>query len=316
LSSSIASWSSQALAGHVEALDGNELQAGLGMTTDHSATAALIQSATGLTIHTYEVVDTGAENLILEVNDEWIFRLPRARSLGAKDRKQLNFLASFSRLSPVAVPNPIYVTDDFVGYKKIVGSPLYPTYIELLPWEAKEQIAKQFGLFLATLHHYQDASIDFHTGYLGAGVDPSCSQVFAKDLGASATRKLDARLQAIADNPANFVEPTTIIHGDLYFNNLLWDKTNWVVTGVVDWSNMGRGLPAMDFIALADFTDNRNDQFLRRILRWYGADDSLFNQVKENAILEVLNWYWWYEARKDPKGTARTLERLKRILNA
>jgi aminoglycoside phosphotransferase (APT) family kinase protein len=89
-----------------------------------------------------------------------------------------------------------------------------------------------------------------------------------------------------------------------------------VVTGVVDWSNMGRGLPAMDFIALADFTDNRNDQFLRRILRWYGADDSLFNQVKENAILEVLNWYWWYEARKDPKGTARTLERLKRILNA
>jgi hypothetical protein len=40
------------------------------------------------------------------------------------------------------------------------------------------------------------------------------------------------------------------------------------------------------------------------------------NQVKENAILEVLKWYWWYETRKDPKGEPRTVERLKRILSA
>jgi aminoglycoside phosphotransferase (APT) family kinase protein len=287
----------------------------LDISNDHSATTALIERATGLTIHTYEVINTGAENLIIEVNDEWVFRLPRDRSLGTKDRKQLNFLTSFSKRSPLAVPDPVYVTDDLVGYKKIPGSPLYPTQIELLPWEGKEQISKQLGLFLATLHHYQDETIDFHTGYLGAGVDQSCPQAFARYLRPSEIRKLEAKLKAIADNPANFVDPTTIIHGDLYFANILWDPTNWVVTGIVDWSALGRGLPAMDFIALADFTDNRNDQFLRQILRWYGGDDGLFNQVKEWAIIEVLNWYWWYEARKDSKGEARTVERLKRILN-
>jgi len=43
--------------------------------------------------------------------------------------------------------------------------------------------------------------------------------------------------------------------------------------------------------------------------------DGLFKQVKENAIIEVLSWYWWYEGRNDLKGAARTIERLKRILN-
>ena len=289
--------------------------AALDISSDHSATTALIERATGLTIHTYEVINTGAENLIIEVNDEWIFRLPRDRPLQPKDRKQLNFLASFSKRSPLAVPDPVYVTDNFVGYRKIPGSPLYSTQIELLPWEAKEQIAKQLGLFLATLHHYQDETIVFSTGYLGPGVDQSWPRFFARYLRASETRTFEAKLKAIVDNPANFVEPTTIIHGDLYFANVLWDKTNWVVTGIVDWDAMGRGIPAMDFIALADFTDNRNDQFLRHIIRWYGGDDNLFKQVKENAILEVLNWYWWYEHRKDLKGAGRTVERLKRMLS-
>lgn len=52
----------------------------------------------------------------------------------------------------------------------------------------------------------------------------------------------------------------------------------------------------MDFIALADFHKRRNDDFLRSILASYGStDDGLFNQIKANAIIEVINWYWRFK---------------------
>ena len=157
------------------------------------------------------------------------------------------------------------------------------------------------GLFLATLHHYQDHSIDVDTGYLVTrhGVDQSCPGPSSSILAPVKRRKLEAMLKAIADNPANFVDPATIIHGDLYFSNIFWDKTNWVITGIIDGAQWDAGYQRC-FIALADFTrtETTNSQ---DILRWYGADDTLFNQVKENAIIEVMSWLWFYEAGKDPK---------------
>jgi aminoglycoside 2''-phosphotransferase len=288
------------------------------MSTDPSGITALIERATGLTVRTSALIDTGAEHQILEVNDEWIFRLPRQRPPRPNERTRWDFLAAFAKRSPVAVPDPVYVTDDFIGYRKLAGAPLHPAQVECLNREAKARIAEQLGVFLAALHRCDDPRIDFDAGYLVMrhGYDRSCPEAFAKYLRASERRRLDAKLEAIANNPANFVEPTAIIHGDLYFSNMLWDPRDGVMTGILDWSDMGRGIPAMDFIALADFTGSRNDGFLRDILRWYGAGDGLFEQVKENAIIEVLNWLWFYEARQDREGIARTVERLRRSLNA
>lgn len=146
------------------------------------------------------------------------------------------------------------------------------------------------------------------------GYDRSCPEPFAKYLTADERRRLDAKLEAVADTPANCVAPTRIIHGDLYFNNILWDRARRAVTGVTDWSDMGLAVPAMDFIALANFNQGRNDQFLRDTLHAYGADDGLFDHVKTNAIIEVLNWLWFYEARQDAGGVARTVARLKAAL--
>jgi aminoglycoside 2''-phosphotransferase len=128
-----------------------------------------IRRVTGLQIHSYNVITRGAESLVIDVEDEWIFRFPRHPSLRDNLGKQWDFLASFSKRSPLAVPEPAYVTEHFVGYKKIPGTPLYPSQIERLRKDDKRQIAKQLGLFLATLHREHDERIDSQTGYLGKG---------------------------------------------------------------------------------------------------------------------------------------------------
>jgi aminoglycoside phosphotransferase (APT) family kinase protein len=277
-----------------------------------------------LRIHTHKIVDSPSGNRLVEVNDEWVFRFPGTRPSPDKTQKQLKFLTSFAKRSPVAVPEPVYVTDQFVGYRRIAGAPFSPgdpfspAKMDGLPEEDRQRVAKQLGVFLATLHQSQDKSIDFDTGYLTMRerYDRTTPGNFKEFLDARECRKLDAKLEAINDNSANFVEPTRIIHGDLHFENILWDETKRVITGVIDWSEMGLGIPAMDFINVADFATSRNDQFLRDILHWYGGDDGLFKQVKANAIIEVINWYWYYELKEDSEGVARAVRRLKSVLNS
>jgi aminoglycoside 2''-phosphotransferase len=287
------------------------------MSADRALMIASIVKATGLTINTSRVIRHGAYNVIVEVNDEWVFRFPRPGSPRAHEQERWRFIESFAKVSPLAVPRPIYVTDDFVGYRKIVGSHLSPTQIARLPNADKQRVAEQLGLFLAALHHHEDKAITFRTGWFPeAGSDPGGLCGFDQFLDASERRKLEANLRALRGNPANNVEPTAIIHGDLWAGNILWDKARRALTGIIDWSSVGRGIAAFDFISLADFTMNRNDRFLREMLRWYGGDDALFDQIKEMAIVEVMNWYWCFSHRRDQKGMARAIKRLKRVLSS
>ena len=89
------------------------------------------------------------------------------------------------------------------------------------------------------------------------------------------------------------------------------------MTGIIDWSNMGLGIPAVDFAGLADFHTRRNDDFLRTMLAWYGStDDSLFSQIKACSVIEAMNWFWFYQMRDDTKGIVRIVAKLKRMLAA
>jgi aminoglycoside 2''-phosphotransferase len=279
---------------------------------------ASIVKATGLTINTCRVFRHGGYNVVVEVNDEWIFRFPRPGSPRENEQERLRFLESFAKVSPLALPIPAYVTDDFVGYRKIAGSHLYPTQIARLPNVDRQRVAEQLGRFLAVLHHHEDNTITFQTGWIPTPDSDASGDVcdLFPFLDATECRNLEANLQAIHDNPANYVQPTAILHGDLYFGNVLWDRNTRAVTGIVDWSSVGRGLPAWDFIALADFATNRSDRFLQQVLRSYGGDDALFTQIKEMAIFEVMNWYWCYWHRRDQKGMARAAKRLKRVLSS
>ena len=275
-----------------------------------------IRRITGFKVNSYKVINKGAESLIIEVNNKWIFRFPKNSIVSEKTRKRWNFLVSFSKVSPIPIPKPKYIGGRLIGYKKLLGKPFYPTDIEKLLKKDKFKISKQLGLFLKALHRHKDKRIDFDTGYLVMRKDDylSCPKELAKRLSPNERKTLNARLKAIKNNSLNFKKPTAIIHGDLNFNNILWDKNKKAITGVLDWSDMGFGIPAMDFIGIADFNKKDNDQFLKNILKWYGVNnDNLFSQIKENAIIDVINWFWFYKKTNNPNGVIRIVKKLKRI---
>ena len=83
----------------------------LDMSTDGAGMIASIVRDTGLRMNTWRVLEHGASNVIVEVNGEWVFRFPRPGSPRDNAQERLRFLGSFSRVSPLAVPEPVYVTE-------------------------------------------------------------------------------------------------------------------------------------------------------------------------------------------------------------
>lgn len=219
-----------------------------------------IKKATGLEIDSVKFKH-GGESEIVEVNGQWIFRFPKSSIIAEKTKKRWNFLKSFS--ASIQVPKPEYITNQLIGYKKILGEPLLRTQIEKLSDINKSKIAKQLGLFLKTLHSHKDKHINFDTGYLiMRRTDYKANpKEFTKYLNIRERKALETRIKKIAQNPSNFKNPTTIIHGDFNSNNILWDKKQKIITGILDWSDMGLGIPAMDFISVAEFNGKKTTHF-------------------------------------------------------
>ena len=64
------------------------------------------------------------------------------------------FLSRFARGSPLPVPDPVYVEEDFTGYRKIVGVPFTAELLCALPVQVRHETARTatlaaFDQFLA-----------------------------------------------------------------------------------------------------------------------------------------------------------------------
>jgi aminoglycoside 2''-phosphotransferase len=276
-----------------------------------------IKDITGLKINNIKTINTGAESNIIEVNDKWIFRFHKNKLAKEKTEKRLKLLISFEKKAPLYIPVPKYVESNFIAYKKIPGTPLYPTKFNKLNSTEKEKIAKQLGIFLKSLHNHKHASSKFNTGYLTMrkGDYNTIPGEIAKFLNNKEQKILKAKFEKIEGNPLNYKKPKSFVHGDLHFNNILWDPKKKSVTGIIDWAEIGRGLPAMDFFMLADFNNNSNDTFLKNILKYYGVkNNDLFFQIKESAIIDPINWFWSYYKEKNLRGIERMIKKIKKVL--
>ncbi|MFA5986970.1 MAG: aminoglycoside phosphotransferase family protein [Parcubacteria group bacterium] len=231
--------------------------------------------------------------------------------------KRLRFLKLFSEVSPLKIPVPKYIGENFIAYKKIPGVPFAPTNFKKLTIKEKKKIAFQIGKFLKVLHNFKCRQCNYNANYLvlKKGDYLTCSETITKHFSAKERENFQIKHIAIENNLSNFKKPTTIIHGDLFFNNILWDPKTKKLTGVIDWAESGRSIPALDFFMLADFNNNTNDKFLKDILKSYGAkDDRLFKQIKGLAIIDPMNWFWAYYKEKNAKGMEKMIKKMKRIL--
>lgn len=242
----------------------------------------------GFRVSHAEQILTGWDNIVLEVNGEYIFRFPRFKVSEAHLRKEIAFLPFLRRRLQLKVPEYEFVwrggkeqSTWFGGYKKIPGVPLTVGGFRLA-WA--ERLAETIADFLVSLHSLNASG----TPKAISRYTPALSFEHLKEthrrvgrlvyplLGAGTRRRAEAFWKSLLDDLAGARFRPALIHGDLTSRNILLDPAVGAATGILDWGDAAVSDPAFDFAGLFEV----NKRLGERTLELYGkADGELRRRV-------------------------------------
>ena len=198
----------------------------------------LIQARLGLEAPRFREIEDGWDSLVLEVDGQWLIRVPRRPEVREWMRREARLLPELGPALPVPVPRFEVVedTDDvfFVAYRKLPGKPL---------GDPPVAVAAELGRFLAALHSFRP-SVE-----LPRHRDPI--ERFRREVLTLLEQDERRRAEAMFEERLSTSE-TALLHADLGPEHILHEGSS--VTGVIDWSDASLGDPALDFAWLLNGT--------------------------------------------------------------
>lgn len=183
----------------------------------------------------------GFSNLIYEMSDGNVCRVPRTPEAREAFQRQRRFLPQLAGCLPVSIPAPSKGYEETMVYRKMEGEPLQPGMLESLD---ANRIAADIAAFMCALHSIPvemalrwGVPWENRTGKLLAAADRVLLLIPS-----------EWRKHAFAWRK-QFVEmphPNVPIHGDLWYENILINRESGHVSGVLDFDEASIGDPAWD----------------------------------------------------------------------
>lgn len=233
-------------------------------------------------IDSYKVIDRGWTNLVIEINDQWIFRFVRDVN-NRQIALEKEFLPRFSKVSPVKIPEIITSDFDFISYRKIIGERFSPDRFLLFSDSQRTQLIKLLGKFLTCLHNFK-----FDHQYLST--EPYGGSNFWSDLWLPLKNDLSVRTRDKAEKfftdsieQINLISyKKTLVHADLGTNNIIVDYKKNNLSGIIDFGDLCIGDPAADF---AGFYRNFGRQFTEELICYYQKpiEKNFWTRIKYEA---------------------------------
>lgn len=245
--------------------------------------------------------ENGQNNVVLEVNDEFIFRFPKYREGITQLKRELRLLEWIQGYVSLPIPAPVYVNiankavgEAFAGYKKIRGEPLWKEAWLGLSESGEERIAGQLARFLADLHRIpveppepgQPSAVDWsewHTLHRNIQMKlfPYMSSARQSDV--------DMHFESFFGTYAGRSVRAAWVHGDFGTSNILFDPSVPEVTGIIDFAEAHPGDPALD---IAGLIASYGHEFVELFRRFYpnleGALDRASFYAGTFALQEAL----------------------------
>jgi aminoglycoside 2''-phosphotransferase len=191
--------------------------------------------------------DRGHDFLVIEINQEWMVRFPRAPSKRAALEREKLFLSGFCPQSPLPVPQYAMGLEDIGAYRKIPGAKLSRSKLLALPQDIQESLAAQVGEFLYALHSYalpELARKSMLEG--GGGWRRRAWGVFEEQLLKQFTPWERGRICKWVKEFFAMERRRAVVHGDFSGDHLLCDEGRGHLTGVIDWGDVTIDDPATD----------------------------------------------------------------------
>lgn len=251
------------------------------------------QTMPNTTIRSYKQNDNGWDNIVVIVNNEWLFRFPRKSQYARRIPREKKVCEILSHsLQGIEVPkyHVLYKNESdsipFGSYYALIhGEPLTAQTLAGLTVKEQEIIATQLATFLSSLHTIPieravewGFHVERHLTYwrqIQAKLHDYLSHTFT-----SIERK---SFDCLFENFFEYIhEPNfqnTMIHADFTHHHILFNGKNKKVSGIIDFGDTQIGDPAFDFAGLYhDF----GNEFTGAIYKQYCAltphHDSSFTQ--------------------------------------
>lgn len=212
--------------------------------------AVLADEVPELMIKSVKIISSGWDNLVADVNGEWIFRFPRLEEFVSTLKRESLLLERLQKCVSMPVPHYEFVgaRTAFVGYRKILGEALdEKTYLSLST-EVRQQIAESLALFLSQLHSSVNVEEALHWGYKKyhtplQWIETSLLNTFPSG---EMNRIVEEALKYAKQNPSNN-DQFVLLHNDLHGENFAFDRVTQQVAGVFDFSDAAVGEYYIEF---------------------------------------------------------------------
>jgi aminoglycoside 2''-phosphotransferase len=245
------------------------------------------------------VLGEGFGSKVVETANGIVFRIAKHEDARQGHRREQAALSVVQQhVRGLRVPQVQYyldASDDFpygvIGYSKLPGRPLQPDDIDD---QNRLQIAGQLAGFMTQLH-------GIHLRELGEIALPRFppSRERLVELGQNVLPYLEQHLSRseyqevrrwwtnLLDIEQRYPYLPTLVHGDLWYENLLFDDANRKLVGVIDFTNVSIGDPAID-LATQRYI---GDQFARAVIKDYYRDNiptDLAGRINDLMVLREL----------------------------
>jgi aminoglycoside 2''-phosphotransferase len=276
-------------------------------------------------VRRYGQIQSGWDNLVLEINKEYVFRFPRFEQAERHLLGEIAFLPFLSGSLSIAVPFYEFVWKGdkrhprkFAGYRKIEGVPITR---RVLKSASTESLADDIAHFLSELHHIRTSQKSFRNvrKFSTSGWTQHYQKTRQKVrklvyplLGKDTLTRAEILWEELIETLLQSTFDPVLVHGDLTRGNILVDPSKLMLTGIIDWSDAMVGDPALDLAGLFDVDPSLGEQ----VLRCYGRRGELFrtrieHYVKAIPFYEIL----WGMAQGSDAHIAIALRRIRSRLN-
>jgi aminoglycoside phosphotransferase (APT) family kinase protein len=242
-------------------------------------------------------MEFGFSSMVQDAGDGCVRRVARTPEARRRLAQECRFLPRLAARLPVAIPVPLRCDEMSMTYRRLPGT-------TLSPGSAYPQLAREIASFIGALHAIPVAdALDF-------GIPPRNRTA---ELLAAADRTLPFLPPAARLWREAFVElphPKAVIHGDLWYENILIDPVAGSLTGVLDFEHAGIGDPAWDLATQL----HCGSDFARLVCHAYApGDDDLWRRAQQLFPLRAFEGVDWALQQGDSAEFDESVRKLQSV---
>jgi aminoglycoside 2''-phosphotransferase len=267
-----------------------------------SALSIIKEFFTEAKLEDFSIVGSGFGSLIIESNEEIIFRIAKNLETAKQYVMECKALPQVIKYIDLNIPNPIWhmfsgtsAPYGIMAYRKLKGNPINPIVFNEMNQMNRNVIAKEVANFIVSIHQVPYEKLEFEDvpktktdKKTLAILRENTLEFLKRKLTAGEYRKMEDWWEELLSDDNFFHYKPTLCHGDAWYENILVDDDYLHVVGVIDFSNMMIGDPAVDLAPQLYLGKEFFDAVLHEYTKVF--DDETINQrIKRHQELREIS---------------------------